>query len=47
MQKRGGFDDKRCCSCGASIEIDYHIFQCPKQAQFQRGILALIEEEKT
>ena len=46
MQKRGGFDDERCYSCGASIETDDHLFQCPKRPQFRRGILALIEETK-
>ena len=46
MQKRGGLDDERCCSCGASLETDDHLFQCPKRPQFQREILALIEEMK-
>ena len=46
MQKRGGFDDERCCSCGALLETDDHLFQCPKRPQFQREILALIEETK-
>ena len=44
MQKRGGFDAERCCSCGASIETNDHLYQYPKQPQFQREILALIEE---
>ena len=46
MQKRGGLDDERCCSCGASLETDDHLFQCPKRPQFQRGILGLIEDIK-
>ena len=36
MQKHGGLEDERCCSYRASIETDDHLFQCPKQPQFQR-----------
>ena len=44
MQKRGGHEDKRCCSCGAPLETDDHLFQCPKRPQFKRRILAAITE---
>ena len=46
MKRRGELDDERCCSCGAPLETDDHLFQCPKQPQFQRRILALIDELK-
>ena len=26
MQKRGGLEDERCCSCGVPVEIDDHLF---------------------
>merc|ERR1712110_1045027 len=29
IQKRGGCEDERCCSCRASLETDDHLFQCP------------------
>ena len=46
MKRRGELDDERCCSCGAPLETDDHLFQCPKRPQFQRRILALIDELK-
>ena len=46
MKRRGGLEDERCCSCGALLETDDHLFQCPKRPQFQRRILALIDEMK-
>lgn len=46
MKQRGEVDDERCCSCGAPLETDDHLFQCPKRPQFQRRILALINESK-
>ena len=44
MKRRGELDDERCCSCGAPLETDDHLFQCPKRRQFQRSILAVIDE---
>ena len=44
MQKRGGHEDERCCSCGAPLETDDHLFQCPKRPQFKSRILAAITE---
>ena len=46
MKRRGELDDERCCSCGAPLETDDHLFQCPKRPQFQRRILAAINETK-
>ena len=46
MKRRGELDDERCCSCGAPLETDDHLFQCPKRPQFQRRILAVIDETK-
>ena len=46
MKKRGSCDDERCCSCGAPLETDDHLFQCPKQPQFKRRILAAIDKIK-
>ena len=47
MQKRGGCDDERCCSCGASLETDDHLLQCPNRPQFKRRILASIANMRT
>ena len=47
MQKRGGYEDERCCSCGAPLETSDHLFQCPKRPQFKRRILAAITEMQT
>ena len=46
MKRRGELDDERCCSYGAPLETDDHLFQCPKRPQFQRRILAAINETK-
>ena len=46
MKRQGELDDERYCSCGALLESDDHLFQCPKRPQFQRRILALIDESK-
>ena len=42
MQKRGGLEDERCCSCGASIECDDHLFQCNARPQYKRKLFRLI-----
>ena len=47
MQKRGGCEDERCCSCGASLETDDHLFQCPSRPQFKRRLLATINDMKS
>ena len=47
MQKREGYEDEQCCSCGAPLETDDHLFQCPKRPQFKRRILAAITEMQT
>ena len=46
MKRRRELDDERCCSCGAPLETDDHLFQCPKRPQFRRTILAVIDETK-
>ena len=46
MQKQGGCDDERCCSCGASLETDDHLFQCPNRPQFKGRILASIDNSR-
>ena len=46
IKRRGGQDDERCCSCGAPLETDDHLFQCSRRPQLQRRILALIDESK-
>ena len=46
MKRQGELHDERCCSYGAPLETDDHLFQCPKRPQFQRIILALIDELK-
>ena len=46
MQKRGGCEDERHCSCGAPLETDNHLFQCSKRPQFKQRILAAIDNIK-
>ena len=44
MHERGGLEDERCCSCGAPLETDDHLFQCPRRPQFHRRLLAIIND---
>ena len=34
MNQQSGTDDERCCSCGAALEDDAHLFQCKDRPQF-------------
>ena len=34
--------NEQCCSCWADCEIDDHLLQCPKQAQYQNEIYQVI-----
>ena len=47
MKNRGGLEDERCCSCGALLETDDHLFQCPKRPQFHRRLLTVVGEMQT
>ena len=42
MQKREILEDERCCSCGAIIECDNHLFQCKARPQYKRKLFRII-----